>query len=95
MSKYYFYNDGDEMCVELEGIKDKMRWAKIKEKEVFEAKMITGDNVFYCREYGEMGETGHGCGKECKDYKPRNGKNGRCVSSANCYEPSKKVLIKL
>ena len=95
MSRFYFYNTEDEMCVTLSSIKDKMRFDNITEKEVTTAKMVVGDNVFYCSHLGEMGETGQGCGKECKYYVPRNGKNGRCTHSKNCYEHASKILIKL
>lgn len=37
-----------------------------------------------------MALSGEGCGKECSYYKPRNGKNGRCRFSRNCYEPDYK-----
>jgi len=95
MSRYYFYNEEDERCVTLPEIKDMMADDKLTEKEVVSAKILTGEGFFYCREYGEVGEVGNGCGKECKSYNPRNGKNGRCTKSVNCYEHGEKILIKL
>ena len=96
MAKYYFLEeDSDDGCWDLEGIKDIIEHQLgLKEKEVYEAKMIKGLGFFYCSKFGEVGETSEGgCGKVCKEYKPRNGKSGRCVHSKNCYEPDKKVLI--
>lgn len=95
MSKFYFYNKDDEMCVTLPMVKDMMAFDKVTEKEVIKAKMVIGHNIFYCSHFGEMGETDNGCGKECKFYVPRNGKNGRCTKSKNCYEHDTKILIKL
>jgi hypothetical protein len=43
----------------------------------------------------EVGEVGEGCGNSCKDYKPRNGKNGRCIHSGYCYVPAEEILVKL
>ncbi len=95
MSKLYFYEQDSEMCLTRGAIEDKMVDDEITEKEVFLAKMEVGTGVFYCKEYGKIGEVGQGCGKECKLYIPRNKKNGRCVHSSNVYNPTKKVLIKI
>lgn len=95
MSKFYFYNEDDEFTTDLEGVKDMMADDKLKEREVFEAKRMTGEGIFWCKVHYEVGEVGEGCGKSCDEYKPRNGKSGRCVHSGYCYTPAKKVLIKL
>lgn len=83
------------MCISLFAVKEMMISDNLTEKEVTSAKMITGEDFFYCKEYSEIGTVGEGCGKECKDYQPRNGKNGRCKKSINCYEQNEKILIKL
>lgn len=95
MSKYYFYNEDDEKCVTLAIVKGRMAFDQITEKEVAKAKMVIGDDIFYCSHFGEVGETRQGCGKECQFYIPRNGKSGRCTKSKNCYEHGSKILIKL
>jgi hypothetical protein len=44
----------------------------------------------------EVGEVGEGCGKFCQQYKPLNGKNGRCKHYGYVYEQTDKVkLLKL
>ena len=77
MKKYYFRDD-DELCYTIEGHKDIMRFNEEKEIEVFEAKIDRGLGYFYCHEYGEVGESGESCGKQCDGYSPRNGKSGIC-----------------
>jgi hypothetical protein len=96
MSKYYFYNVDSEMCETLEFIKEKISRDNLTEKEVYNAKRMVGQGVFYCKKYMECGEVGESCGVDkCDDYKPRNGKSGRCTNSENCYEVGDKILIKL
>jgi hypothetical protein len=55
-------------------------------RRLYPAVMESGTGFFYCRHHGEVGETGQGCGVQCAAYAPRNGKNGRCRHSANCYD---------
>ena len=93
MSKYYFYNKGDEFCEPLDLIRERIEDDELTQKTVFTAKRVTGEGHFFCKKYQEVGEVGEGCGKTCKDYKPRNGKNGRCVHSGYCYVPDQEVLI--
>ena len=88
-------NDG-EYCFPKEHIKEWMIDNDIQETLIIEATMEIGGGHFYCREFGEVGVTGEGCGKICKAYKPRNGKSGRCCHSANCYvETDKKRILKI
>ena len=55
------------------------------------AQMLTGEDYFFCSVFSEFGlREDSGCGIDCAEYKPRNGKNGRCRYSKNCYEPSGK-----
>lgn len=103
MSKYYFckyvfYDDdiGDEFCYELKTIIKEAKELGLKKVEVIEAEADTGIGFFYCDMFNFCGEVGEGCGKECEAYKPRNGKNGRCVHSGHCYSRTdKKRTIKL
>jgi hypothetical protein len=63
--------------------------------ELFEAIPVsTKSGYFWCRHYGETGETGT-CGKHCGGYRPRNGISGICKHFAKSYTWGKKVKIKL
>lgn len=95
--KYYFENIGSERCYTKDYFVELMKEIGIKEMQVYPAKIITGGSLAWCFEADKPIETGRacGCGKECEFYKPRNGKNGRCRFSKNCYEPEEKpILIK-
>jgi hypothetical protein len=95
MSKFYFSKLDDERCYTLSEIKEDMRWEELHELEVTEAKIITGEDYFFCTEFQDIGEVGQ-CGRQCSDYSPRNGKNGRCRYSGFCYEPTDvKRIIKI
>jgi hypothetical protein len=96
MSKLYFSNLDESGCYTIDTIKALMDDAGINELEIAEAKRIKGDPFFFCTMYQETGEKGLGCGRECSQYSPRNGKNGRCRYSGYCYEPTdKKRIIKI
>jgi hypothetical protein len=91
MMKYYFSEIDEERCYTLKHIREMMEEENITEMDIFEAKIETRTGTFYCREFGEVGIVGEGCGKFCDKYAPRNGKNGRCRYSSNCYIPTDKV----
>ena len=93
-TNYYFFEEGDEMCYPLEYIKDLIAEQELTEKEVYEAKKVKDSNYMYCRIAGDVGEKGY-CGKDCKDYKPRNGKWGICKHQGELFESGDKILIKL
>lgn len=93
--KMYFYEADSTTCTTLEFIKDMIYDNDLTEKEVYKAVRSVGEGLMYCTQYGEVGEVGQGCGKTCKYYEPRNGKNGRCRFSGYCYSHGEKVLIKL
>jgi len=98
MSKLYFSKLDDERCYQLKDIIEDAQGLEMTDIEVTEAKRITGQGFFYCPKLGYSGEVeGSGCGKAfCKDYSPRNSKNGRCRYSGYCYEPTdKKRIIKI
>jgi len=88
MSKFYFCDENDERCYRLQWFKDDLEIGD--SIELTEAEMEIGTDHFYCNEYMEVGLKGEGCGKECESYSPRNGKNGRCKHSKNCYTHSDK-----
>ena len=95
-ARYYFSDMDEESCYELSVIYEQMGEQGYDELTVFPAKMLIGHGVYWCSYFFEVGEVGLGCGKECEEYKPRNGKNGRCRYSNNCYEPitNKPITIK-
>ena len=93
--KKYFETKYSENCHSIDYFYDMMRLEELSEMEVFEAKIEYKTGFFWCNKFWELGEVGEGCGKICKEYKPRNGKNGRCVHSGPVYECGKKVKIKL
>jgi hypothetical protein len=96
MAKFYFREDDDERCFLKKDIIADMKENGIRELKVFEAKRVIGESYFWCSVNQDVGETGQDCGKFCPDYKPRNGKNGRCRFSGHCYEPSEiPILLKL
>ena len=86
--KLYFREDDDERCHTKKDIIEDMEENCINKLEIFEAKRSLGESYFWCTINQEIGETGQGCGKSCEDYKPRNGKNGRCCHAGSCYEPT-------
>ena len=95
MSKYYFEHNA-EYCYSKERHLEQMKENGEHTREVFEAKRETGQDYFFCKEFGEVGMVGESCGKQCSEYKPRNGKNGRCVHSGYCYEQTeKRIILKL
>ena len=95
MAKFYFIHKEDETCGNLESVKDFMRLNEMVELEVFEAKIEKNTGMFWCKEFGEIGEVGQGCGKTCVSYKPRNKISGRCNHSGSVYGLGNKVSIKL
>ena len=94
--KYYFCDqyDNGERCHPISFYRAEMLEYGMRELELIEAKVETGTGYFYCRELGEVGETGEeGCGEICRMYSPRNGKNGRCRHSSNCYAKTENKII--
>lgn len=90
--KYYFERLDSEGCYPKEYFIDQMKDNDITEMEVYPAKVEYGTGYFWCSEYGEIGEIGETCGHLCDEYRPRNGKKGRCVSHKNCYTHAEKPI---
>lgn len=92
--KYYFREDDDERCYLKKDIIEYMKEKGISKLKISEAKRVIGESFFYCTIFQDTGEVGQNyCGVLCEEYKPRNGKNGRCRFSDNCYEPTGKTII--
>jgi len=84
----YFFSDQtpEESCYTLDYFVDKIAEDHEDEMILVEAVMVKGEGFYYCTQFGEVGESGDGCGSGCVEYKPRNGKSGRCRFSHNTYE---------
>ena len=93
MRKLYFSDFDDERCYELPDIIEQMDEQDIKEATIIEAKRATGESYFFCKFFQDIGEVRESCGKLCDEYKPNNGKNGRCKHYGYCYEPTGKEII--
>ena len=87
ITRYYFSDHNDERCYTMKSMLDWMRVEGMETLIVYPAKIIVGDDYFFCSYHDECGVVGESCGKDCNEYAPRNGKNGRCRYSRNCYEP--------
>jgi hypothetical protein len=88
--KYYFGATDSEMCHTIDYFYEQMEELKIPQLQIYPAIQLKGKPFFWCSILCECGERGENiCGKlNCTHYKPRNGKNGRCVHHKNCYAPS-------
>lgn len=93
----YFKKGKEEMCYDLETIRDHMRIDHIKELQVFEAEIDIGTGTFYCSKFGGVGDNSDmGCGKTCDEYAPRNGRSGICRYKRNTYSQTDRLVwIKL
>lgn len=94
--KFFFADEVDpEFCYTLESIKDQILLDRkdLDETILIQAKVDTGNGFYYCREFQAVGESGDGCGIQCKEYSPRNGKNGRCRHHANTYTHGDKKFL--
>ena len=92
MSKKFYFQKHDEMCYHKDYHIQYMKDNDLKEMDVFEAKVDRGSGYFFCKEHYEIGEVGESCGKFCQQYKPLNGKSGRCTHYGNVYDQTDKVL---
>jgi len=97
--KYYFEKseviNGDETgAYSKDYFIEKMKEEGLTEIEVYPAVMLKGEQFAWCSEFQDTVEVRQGdCGRFCDKYSPRNGKNGRCRFSQNCYEPDENRLI--
>ena len=93
-AKLYFQDDDQEECHTLEWHRQDLAATEHdeeKERVLYEAKRVTGEEFFYCKEFFVIGMKGE-CGLMCEGYKPNNGKNGRCAHWGYCYEPTEKTI---
>jgi hypothetical protein len=93
MSKSLYFEKDSDMCYTIQAHFEAMKEQDIKQMTVFKAKVERGTGMFFCKAFGEVGEAGEGCGKECSEYNPRNGKSGICKHYGYVYEQTDKKLI--
>lgn len=94
--KLYIYNEDDMLCISMDAVKERMQDDELTEKTVCEAIVDHDKSYFWCVETQDVGETGEGtCGKDCEDYKPRNGKFGVCKWFFRCRMEGNEVVVKL
>ena len=95
--QFYFKTEDSEICHTKEYFEIEMKHEEITEIEVFKAVPEKFYDVFWCRYYAVTGDSDEGtCGKQCKEYKPRNGKNGCCkYYSTILYTHGEKVKLTL
>lgn len=91
MKKYF--SKYEDYCMSLSEWKRYIDEHNIDEIELFEAEIEYGTGYFWCGIFYEIGESKISCGKMCKGYIPRNGKNGRCIYNKSPYAQTDKVKI--
>ena len=95
--RYYFHTYDDEICYNEEYWQQFMKAEELTEIEVFEAVPEKFYDQFWCKQYATVGQKDNKtCGKVCKKYAPRNGKNGCCKHySTKVFGHGKKVTLNL
>ena len=102
MSKFYYgslHLDlhrglGKEYCYTKAFWRAYIKRHKLESIELKPAKIEVKSTYFICQELVACGEKAEGgCGKQCGEYAPRNGKSGRCRHSKNPYEPTGERVI--
>lgn len=94
MAKKYFVDVfNDCFCYTKECIIDMMKVEGIKEVKAYEAVREINNDFFWCNEFGEVGEKGQSCGKQCRSYAPRNGKSGCCKHVGNLYAKGEELTL--
>ena len=67
--------------------RDYMQDEHLPELKLELQKLDKGSGYFYCRARGEVGDSSYdSCGKQCSEYKPRNGRSGCCKHHRGVYE---------
>jgi hypothetical protein len=96
MKNFYFENEDSEICYTKEHFIQKMIDDEITEIEVYKAEKEKIKGVFWCHYYSLFGENSYdACGKDCKQYAPRNGKSGCCKHyTSTLFTPIEKVTLK-
>ena len=85
--RYYFRDTDSEQCYTIDYFYEQLNENDLIQMQIYPAIIEYGIDYFWCDEFEAVGEKGESCGILCEKYKPRNGKNGRCVYHKNCYFP--------
>ena len=84
MKQFYFKYSDSELCYSEEYFQDLMKNRGLKEMKVLKAEPEKISGVFWCKELSFSGDgTRDYCGKQCKKYKPKNGKSGCCINHSS------------
>ena len=94
-TRFYFDTEDAETCYELHHFIDDLIIDPVNtRKTLFKAKRVVGSKYFFCQMAGQVGEKGQSCGKQCKDYNPRNGTSGICKHNSPVHEATdEKITI--
>lgn len=95
MEKYFFENSDSEVCYNKKYFDIHMQEEGLTEMSVFEAIPDKIKGIFWCRKHKFCGDDSTvTCGKQCKEYAPRNGRSGCCkFYSTGIYIQGDKVKI--
>ena len=88
----YFINKDDEICYDENYIINYMKENELFMLTVYESKLVSNAEYFYCSEFMQVGEKGD-CGLLCNKYNPTNGKNGICKHNKRMREVTDKKKI--
>ena len=93
--KLYFEDSDSEVCYPLDYFTDSMDSSE-SEITLYEAIPDKIPGCFWCKVQYFCGDDSRDtCGKQCNDYKPRNGKSGCCKHYATTlYIHGEKVTLK-
>ena len=94
--KFYFESPSDEICYSLDYFVEKLEVGE-DELILFPAIPETCAGVFWCKIHHFCGDDSRDtCGRQCKEYEPRNGKSGRCRHHCHwVYEHGDPIRIDL
>ena len=81
--QFYFEDSHDENCYSLDYFIEKAE-EEIKELILYPAIPERISGTFWCKMHAFCGDdTTDTCGKQCKEYDPRNGKSGCCKNHSS------------
>ena len=94
---YYFKASDSEVCYTLEYFNDLMRENNLTEMRAYEAIPDRTTGCFWCKVECFCGDNSRdSCGKQCRQYAPRNGKSGCCKHyTTKLYVHGELILLHL
>lgn len=93
-----FFRDWEdaELCYPKEHFMEEFQDKNLLEIRLYEAVPDKDKSYFFCRAVGEVcsiDSYSFGCGKNCDDYCPRNGKSGICKHKTFCRQPNREFWL--